>query len=153
MRSKHDLFNDAFMKQMMAQLGRTVKPAADGFLITHEELAKFLEDVARVYSQNWNPDREQDFFVICMLNALFGDPMRHLNLLHPILHEGPRHVFKSHFQGSVEESVNMMKRRRNAATEVLKSLLLSKSQPTYSSSLESEIRRCALSWLEQGQVK
>lgn len=74
-----------------------------------------------------------------MLNALFGDPTRQLDKLHPKLHQGPDLQFRTQYRRLLENSVSTMKLRRNAAVEVLKTYLLSKGSPILGSKEEKDV--------------
>lgn len=152
-RTQYNWFEDVFFRSILEEASKSVKPASDGFLLDSNALAQFLEDVARSYSRCWSDDKEQNFFVICMLNALFGDPTRELNRLHPKLHEGCECIFRSCHEGALEHSISTMKRRRNAAIKVLETLLLSKHHPICASEQDSDTKKCALEWLEMGNLR
>jgi hypothetical protein len=64
---------------------------------------------------------DQEFNVICMLNALFGNPNVHLVQLHPS-YKGPKNIDRAeHLSTEIaEDSIIMVKKRRNAVTEVLR---------------------------------
>ena len=48
------------------------------WLNTLPKIYDFLEDIARHYAAKMGSDPvlQEEFFVVCMLNALFGDPFR-----------------------------------------------------------------------------
>ena len=56
-----------------------------------------------------------------MLNALFGNPNVHLVQLHPS-YKGPKNIDRAeHLSTEIaEDSIIMVKKRRNAVTEVLR---------------------------------
>jgi len=120
--AKKDLFDDKFFKSLLALTRDHQQAMSDGFLVLHTKLNDFLLDVAREYSKHLkgNEPLQADFFALCMLNALFGNPARQLNRLH-WTQQGPTAEFScdNDFQYS-EDSLNMKKRRRNAVTEVLR---------------------------------
>jgi len=63
----------------------------------------------------------QEFYVICMLSALFGNPNVHLVQLYPA-YKGPQNIDRAEeFDTEMaEDCILMVKKRRNAVTEVLK---------------------------------
>ena len=63
----------------------------------------------------------QEFNVICMLNALYGNPNLHLVQLHPA-YKGPKNIDRAETFDTdlAEDCIIMVKKRRNAVTEVLK---------------------------------
>lgn len=65
---------------------------------------------------------QHEFYVVCMLNALYGDSCVPLNQLHR-KQKGSELQFAMKAQGNMDEdSLAMAKKRRNAVTETMRLL-------------------------------
>ena len=108
---------DEFMRSLL----QTELPQAKLFT-SKNQIYAFLQDLARHYATFCGQDKKlaHEFYVVCMLNALYGDPTQQLNQLHRS-QRGPDYKFQPLDIGQLDESsLSMQKRRRNAATEVMR---------------------------------
>lgn len=115
--SEANPFQDEFMRSLL----QTELPQAKLFT-SKSQIYAFLQDLARHYATFCGQDKKltHEFYVVCMLNAMYGDPTQQLNQLHRS-QRGPDYKFQPLDIGQLDESsLSMQKRRRNAATEVMR---------------------------------
>lgn len=113
-------FTDEFFRKMLE------KPLLESKLLTKPgDLHNFLLKTAKFYVEKADlrvQKLNEEFFVICMLNALFGNPNVHLCQLHPSF-IGPKNIERTSLIQTKEFNDSLIitvKKRRNAVTEVLR---------------------------------
>jgi len=103
-------------------------PRAD-FESSPKGIFNLLRDAAQQYiSQEARPSH--DFYVICLLNALFGDPRIHLIQLHPVylrhnnshFYDRAINLYGEEEYRDVKQSNECSKQRRNAVTELFRQI-------------------------------
>ena len=90
-------------------------------------ICKFLSDLADSYVVSLTKNTslvfckklDQHFFVVCMLNALFGDPRVHLHQKHPA-YQGDKMRVPVDNYNDTKQSVETGKQRRNAVSQLMR---------------------------------
>lgn len=114
-------FEDSFFCKLLSQ-----ELAATAFLSTQTAVYQFLQDLARHYAASALTEQlQKEFEVVCMLNALFGDPCQNLQMLDRS-RSGPQTQFQPPRESLDEQSLSVQKQRRNAVVEVLRFVLRQK---------------------------
>lgn len=131
-----------------------------------KELFKFFKDLAEELvkglktsgvSANTRENLSQEFYIVCLLNALFGNPNIHLVQLHPAFRQGPNTFERALklfgesfvFGGSLEND----KKRKNALTEVLRFICHQEHPASQAPANGDAIYDRALEYLMSGDVK
>jgi hypothetical protein len=99
---------------------------------SYNSLSKFLYDIANELAADAQRNKsvaytnkiKHEFFAVCLMNALFGNPNLHLNQLHPQYH-GPKtlqRMLKVYEEQDLTlvGTVDLDKKRRNAVIEVFR---------------------------------
>lgn len=113
-------FTDEFFRKIFE------KPFPESKLFSKpSEIYNFLYQTAKFYvlkSDLQSQKLNEEFFVVCMLNALFGNPNVHLCQLHPKFN-GPKNIERTkllHNEEFNDSFIITVKKRRNAVAEVLR---------------------------------
>ena len=135
-RQRRTPFDDPFFHEFFNKIRL---PVVD-FKKDPQDLFFYLKDLAQDYvgliqknqgNKGLHDKLQYEFYVVCMLNALFGNPNIHLVHLHPKFHSGYnnfQNAMRRYGQRSNESRTNFVdcddfavgKKRRNAVAEVIR---------------------------------
>ena len=121
------LFNDGFffnlLKKELPQVGFCSKAGIENKQV---QLNGFLYSLAKEMAQQAQSEKlKHEFIVVCMLNALFGNPCLNLVQLHPA-YKGPKTLkrdWENYGQLELSKTASALeieKKRLNAVSEVLR---------------------------------
>jgi hypothetical protein len=138
-RGNQTQYDDKCIQNILSNLSLPLfkfKEEPKDLFLFFESLARFLLDKLTkqpLPSKKTQDKLEQEFFIVCTLNALFGNPNIHLVQLHDEFRGGINNYHKMRdlhagkFTDSTDHLVN--RKRRNALTEVLRFICMLKVKP------------------------